>query len=61
MTNEQTKAQIAALLREREGAVRYGKTDTVEQVDAELEKLGHNAKPPAKRATKMTAKRGTEL
>ena len=61
LTKEQTKDMIAALLREREGYERYGNPDGVKQVDAELERLGHKAKPPAKRATKMTAPERTGL
>lgn len=60
-TSEQQQAYIAALLRERAGAVQYGRSNTVEQIDAELEKVGHKAKAPAKRATRMTAPKGTEL
>lgn len=61
MTKEQQKAYIEALLRERAGAEQYGRTDTVKDIDAELEKVGHKAKAPAKRATRMTAKKGSEL
>lgn len=60
MTNEQKKAYIAALILEREGAVRYGREQDVEAIDAELARVGHDPKPPAKRATKMTAKKGQE-
>lgn len=60
-TSEQKKEQIAALLREREGYVRYGREDRVALVDAQLELLGRKAKPPAKRATKMVAPKGEEL
>lgn len=61
MTSEQRKAEIQALLREKEGYVRYGRDDKAKQVDEALAALGHNAKPPAKRSTKMTARKGTEL
>lgn len=61
MSKEEQKAYIAALLKEREGYEKYGLTDRVEEVDAELDRLGHKAKPPAKRAAKMTAKKGAEL
>jgi hypothetical protein len=62
MNNEQKKAYITALLYEREGYVRYGNKDSLKAVDAELSRLGHQAKPPAARAAKMTKKRAeTEL
>lgn len=61
MTSEQQKDHIAALLREREGYERHGLKDRVKDVDAELTRLGHKAKAPAKRAVKMTAPKGTEL
>lgn len=53
---EDTKAQIAALIAEREHYVRYDKPDRVEAVDAELAKLGAKGKAPGKRAVKMTPK-----
>jgi hypothetical protein len=61
MSNEQKKEYIAALLREREGYEKYGRTDELAAVDAELKRLGHGGKPPAKRATKMDKKDKTEL
>jgi hypothetical protein len=62
MNNEQKKAYIAALLYEREGYERYGNKDSLAAVDAELARLGHEAKPPAQRATRMTKKKAeTEL
>lgn len=61
MTNEQKKDQITALLRERQGAVQYGRTDTVEQIDAQLKLLGHKTEKPQERATKMTKQSGTKL
>lgn len=47
---------IAALLREREGYVQYGKKDRVAAVDAELTRLGYvdpkaEPKKPAKKAS----------
>lgn len=60
-TKEQNKEYIAALLEERRGYALHGKTDMVAGVDAELARVGHKAKAPAKRATKMKAKKGTEL
>lgn len=64
-TDEQAKAYIAALLREREGYERYGNADGVAQVNAELERAGANAAPPAKRAAKRAkagdARKRTEL
>jgi hypothetical protein len=41
--------------------VLYGTDAQVKDVDTELDRLGHKAKTPAKRSTKMTAKKGTEL
>lgn len=38
-----TDRNIAALLREREGYVLYGKPDRVEQVDADLKRRGYVA------------------
>jgi hypothetical protein len=61
MTSEQKRDLIAALLREREGYSRAGKKDRVDVVDAELSRLGHESKVPAKRATKMVAKGHEEL
>lgn len=60
LTKEQTKDYIAALLREREGYERYGNAEGLASVDAELERVGHKAKTPARRATKMTPKPRTE-
>jgi hypothetical protein len=54
MTSEQKRDLIAALIRERAGYEQYGHTDRVAEVDAELAKLGHRAKPPAQRAQRMT-------
>lgn len=51
MTDEQTQEYIGALLRERQYADEQGKTDKVAEVDAELARVGHEAEPPAKRAT----------
>lgn len=61
MTDQQRKALIAALLREREGYARHNQEDRVAAVDAELSRLGHNVKPPVKRAVKMKAPERTEL
>lgn len=61
MTDEQKRAYIKALLMERAGYVQYGRTDRVKDVDEELRRMGHDTKPPAKRATKMTRPAGTEL
>jgi len=60
-TKEQTKAYIAALLEERRGAEARAEHSDDEKVaekaqqrlhdiDAELSRVGHAAKPPAKRA-----------
>lgn len=61
MSKEQDQVTIKALLEERRGYEIYGNQGGLDAVDAELERLGHNAKPPAKRATRMTARKGTEL
>lgn len=61
MTNEETKAYIAALLYEREGYARYGNDEGVKAVDEELSRIGGKAKAPSKKATKLTPKAGTEL
>lgn len=57
MTNEQKQAYIAGLLEERRGYEIYGNEAGLAAVDAELERLGHKAKAPAKRATKLTPKK----
>lgn len=49
MTDEQRKAMIAALLRERLGYDTRGLKHRVAEVDAQLRVLGHG-KAPAKRA-----------
>ena len=61
MTDEQRKAQIAALLREREHYTRHDKPERVKEVDAQLAAIGHEAKPPAKRATRAAPARHTKL
>jgi hypothetical protein len=61
MTDEQTKAYIQALLAEREGYEKYGLTDRVAEVDAELDRVGRRSKAPAKRAAKMAPKGRTEV
>lgn len=60
-TDEQRRAHIQALLREREGYVQRGDLEHVALVDIELRRVGHSAKAPAKRAVKMTARKSTEL
>lgn len=60
-TSEQTKAYIAALINERDGYLRVGQVDRAAEVDAELDRVGHKAKTPAKRATKMDAKAREEV
>ena len=51
-TKEQTQAYIAALLRERAGLVIAEDEEAIAAVDAELARVGHKAKAPAKRAEK---------
>jgi len=49
--NDTDKADyIKSLLEERRGCERRGLTDRVKDIDAELRKVGHEAKTPAKRA-----------
>lgn len=57
-TKEQTKAYIAGLLREREGLVIREDEEAIAAVDAELRRVGHKAKPPAKRAERRPASPG---
>ena len=59
-TKEQEKAQIAALLREREGYERSGNKERMAAVDAELRRLGHKASAPSKRAEKRPASSAKE-
>jgi hypothetical protein len=54
-TKEQTEAYIAGLLREREGLVIREDEEGIAAVDAELRRVGHKAKAPAKRAEKRPA------
>ena len=61
MTDEQKKAYIAALLREREHDEKYGTPEKVAEVDAELARVGFKARSPRQRATRMTRDAGTEL
>lgn len=56
MNKQQKQEYIAALLSERAGYVRYGNEAGVQDIDAELARLGHDAKPPAKRAETMDRK-----
>lgn len=57
----QDNPMIAALLREREGYVRFGKDDRVKAVDAELKRLGHEEprKSAPKERTAPEAKKTT--
>ena len=54
-TDEQTAAYIAALLEERRGYEAAGDDGAVAGVDAELARVGHKAKTPAKRAERRPA------
>lgn len=61
MTDEQRKAQIAALLRERRGYAIHGKDDRVAAVDAALRQLGASGTAPVERAAKRpAAKKGAK-
>lgn len=57
MTDQERKAYISALIRERVGYAAAGKQDRVAAVDAELARMGHRAAPPAARASKRSAHR----
>lgn len=57
-SKEQKAEHIRALLAERKGYEIHGNKDGLAAVDAELKRLGHEAKPPAKRATKLSSKKG---
>lgn len=60
MTDEQTQDYISGLLREKRGYEVKGDADGVKAVQAELERVGYKAAPPAKRAQKrVTAKAET--
>lgn len=50
-SDEERAATIAALIREKAGYEARGDQDGISQVDAELDRLSANAKPPAKRAS----------
>lgn len=52
MTKEEIQATIRALLEERRGYERRGDAERVSAVDAELRRLGAQAEPKAKRASK---------
>jgi hypothetical protein len=59
-TKEQEKAYIAGLIRERAGREIDDDKEALKAIDAELKRLGHDASPPAKRASERPAKKGTE-
>lgn len=50
------KETIAALVREMEGYEKYGRKDRAAEVKAQLDAIGADAKPPAKRASKRATK-----
>ena len=52
MTNEEAKAAVAALLRERQGYAARGMDDRVAEVDRILRRYGAEGQPPAKRSEK---------
>lgn len=60
MTDEQKAKYVAALLRERDHAARAGNENAVEQVTAELRRIGAEAAPPPKRAQRRPRKRMEE-
>lgn len=61
MTSEQKQEYISALLEERRGYEMFGNADGLAAIDAELARVGHKAKAPSKRASKMTAPERTEI
>lgn len=64
MTDEERAATIAALVKELTGYQRRGLKERAAQVQAQLDALTGDAKPPAKRATKRakaTKKKSTQL
>lgn len=58
-SKERIAGYVAALLEERRAYLARGDQDGVEQVDAELKRVGAKGEPPAKRATKREAKPDT--
>ena len=50
MTDEQKADYIKSLLEERRYCERWGQDERVKDINAELRKVGHEAKTPAKRA-----------
>jgi len=50
VNDEQKADYIKSLLEERRYCERWNETDRVNQINAELRKVGHDAKGPAKRA-----------
>jgi hypothetical protein len=54
MNDQQTHAYMQALIEERGFYVARGLTEKVAAVDAELARVGHQAAPPVKRATRRT-------
>jgi hypothetical protein len=58
-TKEQRAAYIRGLLEERHGAEIYDKPERVKAIDAELARMGHEAKAPAKRAETRPASADT--
>lgn len=61
--SETKDPMIAALLREREGYVKFGKADRVKAVDKELKRRGHEelkAEPKKAAAKKATTREGQQ-
>lgn len=58
LTDQQRQQTIAALIRERDGYLRYGRNDRAALIDAELKRLGAEGAAPAKRATKLKKSAG---
>jgi hypothetical protein len=60
MTEEKKADLIRALLRERDMLTATGKLDKIAGVNAELNRLGAKASPPAQRATRRSPRRSEE-
>lgn len=58
MTNEQRANYIAGLIHERNVYEKRGNQSGVDEINAELRKLGHEGATPQKRAERRPAARG---
>jgi len=60
MTDEANSKYVKALLEERKSVEKRGLSERVEAIDAELKRVGHEAKKPVERARKATIDTGTK-